>query len=100
MLLSNYKFINGFNYKCASIEEGGRSLKMQAVCLQTLTSLGAMIGDIRYWNLDQRAGSTPSVHVLSVNRRQNASRTAQEICLQGQEQLLIRDEAGSNFDCN
>ena len=89
MLLSNYKFINGFNYKCVSTEEGGQSLKMQAVCLQTLTSLGAMIGDIGYQNLDQRASSTPSMHVLSVDRRQNASRTAQEICSQGQEQLLI-----------
>ena len=36
----------GFNYKCVSIEEGGQSLKMRAVCLQTLTGLGAMIGDI------------------------------------------------------
>ena len=97
MLLSNYKFINGFNYKCASIEEGGQSLKMWAVCLQTLTSLGAIIGDIRYQNLDQRAGSTPSTHVLLVNKRQNASRTTQEMCSQGQEQL-IWDEAESNFD--
>ena len=69
MLLSNYKFINGFNYKCASAEEGRQSLKMRAVCLQTLTSLGAMIGDIGYQNLDQRASSTPSAHVLSEMRQ-------------------------------
>ena len=99
-LLSNYKFINGFNYKCVSTEKGGQSLKMRAVCFQTLTGLVAMIGDIRYWNLDQRVGSTASAYVLSVNRRQNVSRTAQEMCLQGQEQLLIQDKAGSNFDCN
>ena len=78
----------------------GTELKNASSIFTDTDKLRAMIGDIGYQNLDQRAGSTPSVHMLLVNRRQNASRTAQEMCLQGQEQLLIRDEAGSNFDCN